>query len=160
EGSPSLVLRRRAVRLYDPENQPIVACSQADWDLAVKIMSSGRMKRLGEVFTAYQGGVNETTDGDKRHVSTAANDGPRILRGSNICLYVLRPASQGEPIFLHREKYLEGKKPTAKAWHHRQARIGLQESCPQNNFRRLIACLIPAGHFCNHKINYFPEQDQ
>jgi hypothetical protein len=35
--------------------------------------------------------------------------------------------------------------------------VGLQESSPQNNFRRIIACLIPKGQFCNHKINYFPE---
>ncbi len=35
--------------------------------------------------------------------------------------------------------------------------MGLQESCPQNNFRRIIAASIPPGEFCNHKINYFPE---
>jgi type I restriction-modification system DNA methylase subunit len=158
-GSPSLIVRRSQVKLYDPENQPIVACSQEDWDLVVKIMSSGRMRRLGEFATAYQGEVNETTDGNKGSVSYEPKDGPQILRGSNICLYVLRPASQGEAMYLKREHYLNGKKPDAKAWHHRHRRVGLQESCPQNNFRRIIACLIPKGQFCNHKINYFPEPD-
>jgi hypothetical protein len=158
-GSPSLIVRRSQVRLYDPENQPIVACSQEDWDLAVKIMGSGRMRRLGEFCTAYQGEVNETTDGKKGNVSYDAKEGPQILRGSNICLYVLRPASQGEAMYLRQERYLEGKRPDAKAWHHRQRRVGLQESCPQNNFRRIIACLIPKGEFCNHKINYFTESD-
>jgi hypothetical protein len=33
----------------------------------------------------------------------------------------------------------------------------LQESSPQNNFRRVIACRIPKGNFCNHKINYTTE---
>jgi hypothetical protein len=127
--------------------------------LVVKIMSSGRMRRLGEFATAYQGEVNETTDGNKGSVSYEPKDGPQILRGSNICLYVLRPASQGEAMYLKREHYLNGKKPDAKAWHHRHRRVGLQESCPQNNFRRIIACLIPKGQFCNHKINYFPEPD-
>jgi hypothetical protein len=155
--SPSLVVLRSQVKLYDPENQPIVACSQEDWDLAVKIMSSGRMRRLGEFCTAYQGEVNETTDGKKGSVSYDPKDGPQILRGSNVCLYVLRPPSQGEAMYLRKDHYLDGKKPDAKAWHHRQQRIGLQESCPQNNFRRIIACLIPKGQFCNHKINYFPE---
>jgi hypothetical protein len=159
EASPSLLIRRSAVKLYDPENQPIVACSQADWDLAVKITGNGRMKRLGEFCAAYQGEVNETTDGGKGHVSYDPADGPQILRGSNICLYVLRPASQGEAMYLRVQNYLDGKKPTGKAWHHRQRRVGLQESCPQNNFRRIIACLIPNGEFCNHKINYFPESD-
>lgn len=60
-------------------------------------------------------------------------------------------------MYLKKEHYLQGKKPGAKAWHHREPRIGLQESCPQNNFRRIIASMIPAGHFCNHKINYFPK---
>lgn len=66
EDSPSLAMRRADVKLYDAENQPIVACSQADWDLAAKIMASGRMARLGEFCKAYQGEVNETTDGAKR----------------------------------------------------------------------------------------------
>jgi hypothetical protein len=160
ENSPSLLMRRSAVKLYDPENQPIVACSQADWDLAVKIMGSGRMKRLGEYCEAFQGEVNETTDGNKGNISYEDSGGPPILRGANICLYVLRPASQGEPMFLKVRKYLKGKKPNSKAWHHQQRRVGLQESCPQNNFRRVIACLIPKGEFCNHKINYFPEAQQ
>jgi len=159
-GSPSLIVRRSEVKLYDPENQPIVACSQEDWDLAVRIMATGRMRRLGEFCTAYQGEVNETTDGKKGNVSYDPKDGPQVLRGSNICLYMLRPASQGEAMYLRKDRYLDGKqRPDAKAWHHRQLRVGIQESCPQNNFRRIIASLIPSGEFCNHKINYFPQSD-
>ena len=63
------------VKLYDPENQPIVACSQEDWDLAVRIMSSGRMRRLGDCCVAYQGEVNETTDGKKGNISYDEKDG-------------------------------------------------------------------------------------
>lgn len=157
ETSPSLNLRCDQVKLYDPENQPILACSQEDWDLAVKVMSTGRMRRMGEYCTAYQGEVNETTDGRKGNVSYDSKDGQEIVRGASICLYVLRPASQGEPIYLRVRKYLSGKKPGTKAWHHQQRRVGLQESCPQNNFRRIIAAIIPKGEFCNHVINYFPE---
>ncbi len=158
-GSPSLLIRRSSVKLYDPENQPILACSQEDWDLAVKIMGSGRMKRLGEYATAYQGEVNETTDGSKGHISDSPKDGPLILRGAAVCLYTLREASQGEPIYLRQEKYLRGKKATAKAWHFRQHRAGFQRNSPQNNFRRLICCLIPTGHFCCDTVSYFPEAE-
>jgi len=138
-----------------------VACSQEDWDLAVRIMSSGRMKRLGDYCVAHQGEVNETTDGKKGNISYEEKDGQLILRGSNICLYVLREASQrqDEAIYLKVKKYLKDKKPDSKAWHHLQRRVGLQESCPQNNFRRIITAFIPKGQFCNHKINYFPEND-
>jgi hypothetical protein len=57
------------------------------------------------------------------------------------------------------KKYLAGKKPGTKAWHHQHNRVGIQESCPQNNFRRVIASLIPKSNFCNHVINYFPEPE-
>jgi hypothetical protein len=159
EDSPSLAMRRADVKLYDAENQPIVACSQEDWNLATKIMASGRMARLGEFCKAYQGEVNETTDGAKGNLSDSHKDGPQVLRGSNVCLYILRPPSQGEAIYLRRTRYLKGKKSGAKAWHHQHRRVGVQESCPQNNFRRVIASLIPTDQFCNHKINYFPESE-
>jgi hypothetical protein len=34
--------------------------------------------------------------------------------------------------------------------------VALQESSPQNNFRRIIAAFVPAGEFCNHTVNYSP----
>jgi hypothetical protein len=46
-----------------------------------------------------------------------------------------------------------------KAFHYRIERVGLQESSPQNNFRRIIACRIPKGNFCNHTINYTTKDD-
>jgi hypothetical protein len=157
--SPSVVIRPSEVKLYDPENQPIVACSQEDWDLAVKIMGSGRVRRLGEFGTAYQGEVNETTDAKKGNISGSSKDGPLILRGANLCLYKLRGASQGEPLYLRKKKYLHGKRPDAKAWHHKQDRVGFQRNSPQNNFRRLIACYIPAEQFCCDTVSYFPEKE-
>jgi hypothetical protein len=157
--SPGLVIRPSAVTRYDPENQPIVACSQEDWDLAVKIMSGGRMRRLGEFCTAYQGEVNETTDGKKGNISTSPADGPLILRGANVCLYALRQASQGQAIYLRQARYLQGKRSSAKAYHFRQNRAAFQRNAPQNNFRRLIACFIPAGHFCCDTVSYFPESE-
>jgi hypothetical protein len=122
-------------------------------------MSSGRLKRLAEYATAYQGEVNETTDRNKGHISYESKDGPRILRGANVCLYTLRSSSQGEDIFMKTTKFLKGKKPSSKAWHHSQARIGFQRKSPQNNFRRLIATPVPAGEFCCESISYFPEKE-
>jgi hypothetical protein len=70
---------------------------------------------------------------------------------------VLRPASQGADLYVHVKRFLEGKEETSKAFDHRGARVGFQESSPQNNFRRIIASYIPAGEYCNHKVNYIPE---
>ncbi|HVC98147.1 MAG TPA: Eco57I restriction-modification methylase domain-containing protein, partial [Pirellulales bacterium] len=159
ERSPSQAIRRGDVSLYDPENQPIVACSQDDWDLATKIMGSGRLARLGDFCIAYQGEVNETTDAAKGNISSSVKDGPQILRGSNVCLYVLREASQGETMYLRKAKFLKDKRPGAKAWHHQQRRVGFQRKSPQNNFRRLIACGIPLNEFCCDSVSYIPEND-
>jgi hypothetical protein len=57
-----------------------------------------------------------------------------------------------------KKKYLDGKRPDAKAWHHKEHRVGFQRNSPQNNFRRLIACHIPPGEFCCDTVSYFPEK--
>jgi len=157
--SPNLSVAPQDLIKFDPSNSPILTCTQRDWQIATRIINTEELKRLGEHCRAYQGEVNETTDGKRGFTSTDPNDGPRILRGSTICLYVIREASQGEAIYLRKEKYLQGKPDSAKARHHEQRRVGWQESSPQNNFRRIIAALIPAGEFCNHKCYGLSDDD-
>ncbi|MGH9971496.1 MAG: Eco57I restriction-modification methylase domain-containing protein, partial [Pyrinomonadaceae bacterium] len=155
--SPSLQLTTQSIPLYDPQNFTIVSCSQDDWDLATRIMRTGRMKRLRESVEFFQGEVNETNERAKGNLTDDTHKGKLVTRGASICLYVTRQASQGEDLLLDVEKFLADKGAETKAFHHRFARIGVQESCPQNNFRRIIAAYIPSGDFCNHKINYVPE---
>lgn len=157
EDLPSLRLASADIPQYDPANFTVVSCSQADWDLAIRIVSSGRMQRLKEFVEFFQGEVNETNERAKGNLLPVGKDGKLVTRGASICLYVTRPASQGEDLYLNVELFLSGKGADTKAFHHRHRRIGLQESSPQNNFRRIIAATIPAGEFCNHKVNYLPE---
>ena len=145
--------------MIDAENLAIPSCTQRDWSTAISIVSLADMKRLANICNASQGEINETTDGKSGYISDSTLDGPSILRGSNICLYVLREASQGKSIFLKENDYLNGKPDSVKARHHEKPRIGWQESSAQNNFRRIIAAKIPAGYYCNHKINYISEAD-
>src|SRR5690606_27631132 len=77
-GSPSLAMRRADPALYDPKNQPIVACSQADWNLATRIMASGRMGRLGDFAEAFQGEVNETNTRKLGLLSSDPDDGQEV----------------------------------------------------------------------------------
>jgi hypothetical protein len=82
--------------------------------------------------------------------------GPRLLRGANINYYVLLDEpKQGEPLYLREAEYLREYAEDIRSTHHSTTRIGFQESCPIDNWRRLIACVIPAGHYCVHKIRYF-----
>lgn len=153
--SPSLMLNSNSIRLYDPENLTIVSCSQADWDV-VTSLAEQPIERLGKFASFFQGEVNQTI-ATARGFLTDHKQGPLVTRGANICLYQLRRASQGEDIYLNVRAFLAGKGEATKAFHHRLERVGLQESSPQNNFRRIIASRIPKGSFCNHTINYTTE---
>ncbi len=157
--SPSLQLRTDDIPLYDPENRAIVSCSQSDWDLAVRIMQTGRLTRLGTMCTSYQGEVNETTDGRRECLADDRSAGPLVLRGANVCLYVLREASQGEDKFIRVANFLAQRSTSAKARHGQQPRAGFQRSSPQNNFRRIVAGLVPPGSFCFDTVSYVPESD-
>lgn len=144
------------IPLYDPENLTVVSCDQADWDVAVSLMKSGRMVRLNRYAAFYQGEVNETNARAAGHLAKPG-EGKLVTRGASICLYVARPASQGEDLYLNVAEFLREADPGAKAHHSKYPRVAVQESSPQNNFRRIIAASVPAGEYCNHTINYLPE---
>ena len=151
--SPSLLLSTRELELYDPENLAVVSCDQADWDLVVRLTTNSRVGRLRRYAEFFQGEVNETNE-RRRGCFTATGEGQLVVRGASICLYIHREASQGTDLWLNTDRFLEGKGPDTKAYHHRWPRVALQESSPQNNFRGLIAAAVPAGEFFNHTVNY------
>ena len=74
-------------------------------------------------------------------------------------MYTLREASQGTPIYLRKSEYLKAKCKSKKSRHYKQKRIGWQGISPQNNFRRVIATVIPQNLFCSNSIDYIPECD-
>jgi Eco57I restriction-modification methylase len=153
--SPSLSVQTLEIPLYNPTNATIVSCSQDDWDLAVRIAQRPGIRRLGAVCKSYQGEVNETTD--KAYVRGLQAQGQSlVLRGANICMYVLREASQGVSLYLDMHAYQTAKASSEKAFHTRVDRVGFQRSAPQNNYRRVIAAHIPAGEFCFDTVSYIP----
>ena len=157
--SDRLSVKPSEILSLESGNVPIPSCTQRDWKIAVGLRSHKQIRRLGEYCKAFQGEVNETTDGKKGFISSDPSTGPQVLRGSNLGLYTVREASQGTAMFLKVDEFLSGKPASVKANHHQTPRVGWQESSPQNNFRRIIAAMIPEGQFCNHKINYFPKRD-
>ena len=152
ESTPALWSVSESVQAYDPQNLTIVSCTQEDWDLMASLPSE-RIARLRDYVRFFQGEVNQTNASAKGFL-TEPKRGELVMRGANVSRYQLREASQGQAIYLNVHAFLNGKGEETKAFHHRFARVGLQESSAQNNFRRLIACRIPKGYFCNHKINY------
>jgi hypothetical protein len=114
------------------------------------------MARLSQSCTQFQGEVNETNEKANGCLSCDKSDGPLVLRGSNVCLYVLRDASQGEDLYLRASKFLTGKSELSKAFHSGLWRLGFQRSSPQNNFRRIVAALVPPDNFCFDTVSYVP----
>jgi Eco57I restriction-modification methylase len=153
--SPYFMVRTSEIPLYDPTNVTLVSCSQEDWDLAVRIAQRPGIKRLGTLCKSFQGEVNETTD---RKFLSDSPDGERrlVLRGANVCMYVLREASQGVPLYLDANAFQSAKVGSEKAFHTRVERIGFQRSAPQNNYRRVIATRVPIGEFCFDTVSYIP----
>ncbi len=155
--SPSLRLTSAEIPLYDASNLSVVSCSQEDWDLVVRFMQSGRLTRLGEISEQFQGEVNETTERKADRISYNSSDGPEVCRGAHICLYAVRDASQGTPVFVKVEPFTDRSGKDAKYTHHRFRRVGFQRKSPQNNFRRLIAAPVPKGTFLLESVSYVPE---
>lgn len=68
---------------------------------------------------------------------------------------LLDEPKQGEPLYLREQQFLMEYADDVRSQHNRASRVGFQESSPIDNWRRLIACIIPPGHYCVHKIRYF-----
>ena len=156
ENSPSLELSTSQIPLYDPENLTIVSCSQDDWDIAVRIMSGDRCVRLGSLCMSFQGEINETNDRNHGRISYDAKDGPEVIRGAHVCLYGVRDASQGTPVYVRVADFTQGVLGDRKSTHNRYDRAGFQRKSPQNNFRRLIAAPIAKGTFLLESVSYVP----
>lgn len=146
------------MRAYDPGNLAIVSCGQADWDLARAVVSRPGISRLGRYCKSLQGEVNETNEGARAGVVNARPAPGRVLalRGSNICRYVLRTASQDERRYIDVAAFRRGKGLDTKAFHGERERVGFQRSAPQNNYRRLIAAYIPPSELCFDTVSYVP----
>ncbi len=164
EVQASLELSSAEIPHYDAVNQTIVSCSQADWDLATRIMQTGRLGRLGDFCQSFQGEFNETNDGDHKGRGLLSEDethGTELIRGAHVCQYAVRAASQGTNLFLRdgrmQELLKQSRDPDAKLSHHRFPRIGFQRKSPQNNFRRLIAVAVPVGAYLLESVSYVPE---
>jgi hypothetical protein len=156
DNSPSVRLTLADILRFDPDNAPIVSCSQHDWDIAVRILALPDIRRLKDYVTSFQGEVNETNE-RARGSFTSRTDAPLALRGANITLYAVREASQGEDIRIKINRFIANRAESSKAFFYKERRVGFQRSAPQNNFRRLIAAPIDPRLFCLDTVSFVPE---
>src|SRR5947209_8369764 len=88
---------------------------------------------------------------------TDADQGEEIIRGSHIGMYELVEPKQGEPLYLNQQKYLSEHAHSIKASHYQQERVVYQRYAAIDNFRRLIATILPPDYFCSHTVGYLAD---
>ena len=157
ETSPCLTLTTDAIPLYDPSNFTIVSCDQADWDLGDRIMQSGRMGRLEGVCRVLSGrGERDERAGKGQSHADRAGGQTRHARGEH--LLVRRPSGVARRRPFAERRLL----PSRQGAGHQgisPPTIGgsaFKRAVHRTISGRIIAALIPAGEFCNHKVNYLP----
>ena len=118
-----------------------------------------RVATWGDVARCYLGEL--MTNAKNSHLTSSEPVGPRLLRGANINRYILlSEPKQGEPLYLREGEFLKEYAGDSRVDHHKHTRVGFQESSPIDNWKRLIGCLIPAGHYCVHKVRYFTQDSR
>ena len=138
----------------DPDSLSIPNMSGQDIQTLQAIRACRKVGAWKDVAKCYLGEL--MTNAKNWHLTSSEPIGPRLLRGANINRYVLLPEpKQGDPLYLREADFLHEYAEDIRVNHHGSIRIGFQESSPIDNWRRLIACVIPAGHYCVHKIRYF-----
>jgi hypothetical protein len=154
DASPMLKLKRTELELLDSTNLPIPTCTQRDMDITLAILRRP-IARLGDLAKSKQGEVNETVH--RGFLRPSGRD--PILRGASITMYCVRSASQGEDLYIDAQGFLAASEPDGKQRDSQFERVGFQRSAPQNNFRRLIAAVIPKGRFCFDTVSYVTSKD-
>ncbi len=154
--SPILFISSAEILSFDKTGVVIPSCGQRDWEIIVRILGLPTVKLFRAIAKSFQGEVNETNERERGSVTGDPAD-QLTIRGANICMYAIRDASQGEPVYLNVEEFLNGKKASSKAFDYLQDRVGFQRSSPQNNYRRIIAARMPKGNFCLDTISYVTE---
>ena len=154
EQSRGYALQPTDIADVDSGSMSIPNMSGEDIQRIRAIRACPKVTTWGQVAKCYLGEL--MTNAKNWHLTSPLPVGPRLLRGANINRYVLLPEpKQGEPLYLKEDEYLREYANDIRVNHHNALRIGFQESSPIDNWRRLIACVIPAGHFCVHKVRYF-----
>jgi len=140
---------------FDSINLSIPLLSQRGWDLALRLSRDPQLVPCGNIARSCQGEINFTSDDC---FLSPIPPGELVLRGSNIGRYELyQNPKQGEPAYLDVSSFLAGARGDSKAYHHRRDRVVYQRYAAIDNYRRLIATLVPAGRFCGHTTSYFVE---
>ena len=146
--SPSYRTSQSNFAIFDRENLSVPGLEQRSWDIILKFSTNKKFLPLGKIAKALPGELMINHQFDP--YLSEANNGEEVIRGSHIGMYELIEPKQGESLFFNREKYLAHHANSKKAFHHRSRRVVYQRYAAIDNFRRLIAVILPENYFCSH----------
>ena len=156
DDSRSYSLRVSDIAHIDPEALSIPNMTEQDIQRCNAIRSCRKVATWKDAAKCYLGEV--MLNASNAHLTSDRPIGSRLLRGANLNRYVLLPEpKQGKPLYLNENRFLREYAHDSRVSHHKSIRVGFQESCPIDNWRRLIACIIPSGQYCAHTVRYFSD---
>ena len=126
--------------------------------LAIRI--GAKNTKLSEYGTSNQGEVNVTSDSKMILKLGKRSDLPpkysETMRGAYVNRYLLlSEPKQGEYYYLDTEEFLvDSPDNDTKSNDHRYPRVGYQRGSAIDNWRRIIATMIPPGKYCCDTVNY------
>ncbi len=155
--SPTYFADLATLKTLDSANLSIPQVSESGWYILKKIVTSSQLGKLSEVGARPTSGEIVFNQQFRKYL-TEDDSYTLILRGSHVQRYELvDEAKQGEPVYLKKDLYLKEAKSGSKAFDHLKERVVYQEGAAIDNWRRIIATLLPSGLICGHKICYFTD---
>jgi len=159
--TPTIAMSSEEIEVFDPQllrfpTKPL--STEKEIEIAIKVRSSG--VTLGKFAISKQGEVNVSTHRRFiKHFQTTqkniGNEYKEVLRGAYIDRYLIHEPKQGGYYYIRWKDFLSSFKGNAsKGFDYRSKRIGYQRGAALDNWRRIIATLIPKGAFCADTINY------
>ena len=159
--TPVIFMSAKEIKVFDPQllrfpTKPLT--TNKEIEIAIKVRSSGIA--LKNFAISKQGEVNVSTH--RRFIKhfqkpqkKIGNEFKEVLRGAYIDRYLIHEPKQGGYYYIRWKDFLSSFKGNdSKSFDYLYERIGYQRGAALDNWRRIIATLIPKGSFCADTINY------
>lgn len=142
--SSDLTISASDVSTLFPTTLAVPLVSARDLQLIRQYFGQQAGPRLSSIASVFAGEVCDNAQG-KVYLSDDPI-GPLVLRGAHLDRYELRSqSSQGESRYLNEAAFRTRGGP--RAAHNSRPRVAFQKGAALDNWRRLIACYIPAGQY-------------
>ena len=152
--SPGYSAKQDDLYSFTPSQHAVPLVSSPAWDILSTKMHPSLGPTLEAIANIYAGEICDNAQ--NRHYLSDEPIGPLVLRGANLNRYeLLKVAKQGSPRYLNAKAW-QASHGGIKPKHAREPRIAFQKGAAVDNWRRLIATIVPANEYCFDTIGYIP----